>query len=685
MKSRSRVILSSILSIVLCMSIAAGATFALFTSESKTNVAINSGKVEIVATLENLTLYSPALIEADGTYDETVNGATATTFKNGGTAAFSNSSIVLNKLTPGDKAEFDIVLKNNSDVTVNYRTAISAINDTGLFAGLNITINGVAFNGSDVTDWATLEAGAQPNPNTLHVVVELPTGAENVYQNKGVELATAVYAVQANAELTSFEGNEITLYSAADLSYFSQLVNGGNTFAGKTVKLGNDIDMAGTAYTPAGNSIEHYPSYTFAGTFDGQEHTISNLVTSSFGQSGYAAAGLFGTITGVVKNVNIDKATITSSHYAGGIVGYSSANVGMSIENCHVTSSTITSIPELIGDEYDNGDKAGGIIGYSVAGDLIDGCSVTDTTVKGYRDIGGIAGYSRATISNCSVDRITLVNDRTHDYKNGEYTTDAEYDVGAIVGDKSSDTPLSGNTEGTVNKGLVGIVVQDSANLSDIITENKVVDVTLPAGDYKLPAVTNKDVVISGDKDTVIDTTTGIANSTGAALTFKGVTLNFKDTTDWQGFTHSEKVVFEDCVINGTMFLYSDTEFINCTFNADGNYNVWTYGANASFTGCTFNTQGRAILVYNSGEMHATVEVSDCIFNATETYSSPKAAIEVGSSEYSTATTYKIVINRCVADAEHFKANNSTSNLWGNKNSMDAAHLNVVLDGVVVH
>ncbi len=222
--------------------------------------------------------------------------------------------------------------------------------------------------------------------------------------------------------------------------------------------------------------------------------------------------------------------------------------------------------------------------------------------------------------------------------------------------------------------------VLESSNNADCPT-----DVELGTGDIELPSLNNKDVTFTGTSDTVIDTTVSMPGTTNAALTFKGTTVEFKDGTEYQGFTHSEKVVFEDCIINGTMFLYSDTEFIRCTFNSDGNYSVWTYGSNATFEDCVFNTQGRAILVYNGGEAHATVIVSDCTFNATETYSSPKAAIEIGSSEYSTDTTYEIYINNSTADASHFFANNSTSNLWGNKNSMDKNHLNVKINGVDVY
>ncbi len=174
------------------------------------------------------------------------------------------------------------------------------------------------------------------------------------------------------------------------------------------------------------------------------------MVASAEGDGGVAAAGFFGSITGVVKDLTIDKATVTSTHYAGGICGFSSANVGMKIENCKVTNSSVVFNVELVGENaYDNGDKVGGIIGYMVKGDVIDGCTVENTTVHGYRDIGGIAGYSEGTVQNCATVGVTLSRDTTeaHNYKN--YTEEKQFDCNPIVGDYVGATLIGNKVNGT--------------------------------------------------------------------------------------------------------------------------------------------------------------------------------------------------------------------------------------------
>ncbi|MBQ7230940.1 MAG: hypothetical protein IJX04_08615 [Oscillospiraceae bacterium] len=65
---------------------------------------------------------------------------------------------------------------------------------------------------------------------------------------------------------------ELVIDSVADLQEFATLTQGGNTFSGKTVKLGTDIDLAGTYWyhrDAEGTVQADYRIVDFAGTFDG--------------------------------------------------------------------------------------------------------------------------------------------------------------------------------------------------------------------------------------------------------------------------------------------------------------------------------------------------------------------------------------------------------------------------------
>ncbi len=93
---------------------------------------------------------------------------------------------------------------------------------------------------------------------------------------------------------------EFTLTTAEQLAGLAELIAGDNTFEGKIIKLGANLDMAGHEWVVA--------SKDFSGTFDGQYHTIYNLArTVNSGASG--RIGLFGHVeNGTVKNLTIDGA-----------------------------------------------------------------------------------------------------------------------------------------------------------------------------------------------------------------------------------------------------------------------------------------------------------------------------------------------------------------------------------------
>ena len=305
-------------------------------------------------------------------------------------------------------------------------------------------------------------------------------------------------------------GNENTylITTPAELAWVAEQVNSKTEyFEGKTILLMNDIDLSGPDWTPIGN-VTAYPTVTFKGTFDGNNHIISNL-TASDDAAGYAAAGLFGSILGTVKNVTLKDVNIRSTHYAGAVVGYSSMN-GATIENCHVDGGTITSVPENTDSGYDNGDKAGGIIGYYVTGDKVTNCSAKNLTITAYRDFGGIVGCGpESGMTDCSVENIILVQNNTNGYESEAVTT-----VGALGGRdvNNENKPYDGEYAPKVTKKVVGNV-SNAAQLASALTSSAseisvtlTQDIDLPisslgpqtggSGEYKLGGESTESITI---------------------------------------------------------------------------------------------------------------------------------------------------------------------------------------------
>lgn len=195
---KKNIIVSAILTIVLCMSLMAGATFALFTSESKVNIAITSGKVDVQASVENfeyktLTKDWTAVVDNKTEFDGI-----------GGSAVLDGDVITLDKIVPGDAVKFDVKVTNNSNVTVKYRTSVRNISqDATLFNALNVTVDDADFTASKTSTWEFLDP-AISDVDSISVVIELPESAEGAdLMDKSSELLVCVEAIQANATTTN--------------------------------------------------------------------------------------------------------------------------------------------------------------------------------------------------------------------------------------------------------------------------------------------------------------------------------------------------------------------------------------------------------------------------------------------------------------------------------------------------
>ena len=164
--------------------------------------------------------------------------------------------------------------------------------------------------------------------------------------------------------------------NASDLATFRSNVNGGTSYSGVYFKLTADITTAQTAV------IGTSSTYPFAGTFDGDGHTINvNL-------SGASRTALFGYVTGTIKNLIVTGSVTSTGSYSGGIVGYLQDG---SVLNCGNEASVSAT-----------GGYSGGVVGYTGGTCTIDGC-YNKGAISGGTRIGGIVGeqYTNVTVSNC--------------------------------------------------------------------------------------------------------------------------------------------------------------------------------------------------------------------------------------------------------------------------------------------
>lgn len=161
--------------------------------------------------------------------------------------------------------------------------------------------------------------------------------------------------------------------------------------------------------------------------------------------------------------------------------------------------------------------------------------------------------------------------------------------------------------------------------------------IVVNAGEYKL----NGNLTYTGKAFTIqaaegakvsFDMSAAVALH-GAKITFAGVTFDYKTNGDYIGLQHTDTLVYNDCTVNGKVFLYAASETFNrCTFVQEvEDYNVWTYGAKSvTFNGCTFKNVGKTINAYIEGNNALSepqkIEMADC---TVESSKSNKAVVNI--------------------------------------------------------
>ena len=559
-KSTKRALLLSALSLLMCVSMLIGSTFAWFTDSASTAVnKIQAGTLDVQLLDENgnsLEGQTLAWQKATGHESEEVLWEPGCTYK----------------LQP-------ITIKNAGNLALKYKVIISGINGS---AKLNEVIDWT-ISGADIGTEYHLTAGAS---NTLTIVGHMQESAGNEYQGLSIDgIGITVVATQDTVEYDSYnntydtnatylntdaQANNYFISNADELVYFAKSVNvDGETYAGKTVKLTADIDLAGKLWIPVGQTQVS----SFQGTFDGQGHTIKNMTVNYTGTNSNYACGLFGWIelhNGapiVIQNVKFDNANVTGIKYTGVVAGYANGASGAEIKNCVVTNSTVTS----------NSKNAGGIIGYMGKG-VLTGNTVFGCTISAKYDVGGIA--------NSVEPAVTFTKNKVENTKI-YYAEDQAYDAAGIFvcGKVSSVTIDITNTNSnvTVNK-LVAVSTASelSAALNKTYTEDTTVmltkDITLTGewSEHSLDGRNNANLTINGNGKTIYGLTStnyysgngfnsnGLVTNIGAgfsSVTFKNLTIDGATLTNnggdsaatgvFVGDINTVNVTFDTCTVKG--------------------------------------------------------------------------------------------------------------------------------------
>ena len=597
-KSTKRALLLSALSLLMCVSMLIGSTFAWFTdSVTSAGNKIQAGTLKIDLELleknEDGSTKWTSLKDSKApifNYDKWEPGYTDVKIlkvENEGTLALK---WVAKFVSANDLTELanviDVYVKPSADEFgyATDRTDLSTWTKKGTVAEFVNTIS--------ETTYGNLEAGKAAY---LGIALKMQESADNKYQ--GMDLGGAfdimILATQYTSESDSFNnqydanakydvdiwnGKTVTapvadadgvyhITTAAELVGMMNNSKYPNCNNYQNVVLENNIDLAGRTVSGFGDERGF-----FDGIFDGQGYTISNFKIDATNRTYYA--GLFNQVSQwsgentVIKNLTVADSTIKGTSQVGAIVGGMNGNTV--VENCKVINCDLYATK-----------KVGSVVGYTAGGTVKDCYAENCTVLYSEKEGGEILGYkyTGSTVSNNTANNVSV-----------------NQGVAVSSADELTDAIASGAENIVLESGNYGVI-----------------DVTVNHN-LTLSAAANADVKIAG-----ID---GQSNNNSTNVTIKGVTIdNSLQTEGWYTGT-AQKI--KPCVgVWGGNYTFE-----NCTFSVTGASGAetgvmswWTTNKGVmNFTNCTFNGgngSARGMQIYGNYDLNVT----NCTFNTAKDYS----------------------------------------------------------------
>lgn len=290
------------------------------------------------------------------------------------------------------------------------------------------------------------------------------------------------------------EGN-IGIYTPEDFIAFTHLING-NEYEGRSLEefgtttggittyyLKNDLSFTEEQCSRLLDIgwIKSSTSHRgFNNIFDGEHHTLSQLIISTY--SNRLRSGLFGLIDteGVVKNLCLSQSSYSDEGQSSSMIGLLCGENRGTIDQCKVINSTLNTLKSK---------TRGGIAGINKG--LITNCSVQECSFSLKESSnGGIAGINLQGILNCvsekcSYKKVSSGGDICYEQREGGYmencfshgNTHDTKEYGSLIykglGGLVSHCYYPKNTKSIDTKGTVIIQESFSYNPQDYITDNQ--------------------------------------------------------------------------------------------------------------------------------------------------------------------------------------------------------------------
>lgn len=307
-------------------------------------------------------------------------------------------------------------------------------------------------------------------------------------------------------------GTETDPYVIKGANHWKNMVRKINTdatnYASAYYKIAADIDFENDPVTPIKN---------FSGVIDGGNYTLKN---AKIGDGTASHQAFFYMLNGTVKNLKFDNITVTGGNATGAgssaaVISAGNSSLAFTIDNCHVSNSTITSGPHA-GDK--GGSYAAGLVGRCNNDNaIINNCSVSTSTIScEVANVGGLVGflnkgkllnvvsvgntistkqnYAGGVVGNISTANVSNVQTNNNTITAGTYAGGLS---GGLTSGVVDNVLSSGNTISTTSTRAGGVIGDmGGATIVNIVSKNNTVTVetqycggvvaTCPSNDGKI-------------------------------------------------------------------------------------------------------------------------------------------------------------------------------------------------------
>ncbi len=681
-KSTKKALLASLLSLVVCVSMLVGSTFAWFTdSVTSANNIIKSGNLDV--TLEWMDGKDAPADPDDAAWKD----------------ASTDAIFDYNLWEPGYTTVRHIKIGNEGSLALKYKVVIEA---NGSVSDLTDVIDVYYFDPAQQIADRTALAGVTPMGTLTSVLGNMSTTAQgelaantddvitialkmketagNEYMNKqvGDSFTIKVFATQLAAESDSF-GNDYDVFADYDgeistpSALEAALKNGG------TYKVISDITVTEAMTVPAGVNVEldlngktitNNNGYVFEnkgdlvisgnGTVSGLGFIRSTAGTVTIEDGNFYASSRWqdGVYQHTLKAENSD-VVINGGNFDATVNGQTNAMFNASSNGTiTINGGTFKNVSGAL-QEYDpyifTYEKNGKVVindGSFYGGWRFNGETATTDIYGGDFELS----YDGQSFHATSTHTVTVYG--------GNFAADAKFTKNQLNNTIADGYSVLDNGDGTYTVAK-GVAANNQTALDNAIKGGEE-SVVLAAGNYSMldgsdVNLQGKTLTITGTKATVIDVSdvdTRDQFVTGASLVFEGVTLNFNDGSGniYMGFANTKSLIYKNCKITGMQFLYGENvTFENCVIDSSANtgepHSVWTYGAkNINFIDCYFIYGDRAVNCFKDQDIDGgkqVVNFKNCTFTTTKNDS--EGAVEINSSTFSVGI--EVNLDGCTAPA----------------------------------